>query len=213
MEQVQGTGKSEGQEKKDPGKSEGGGGGRRNRRGRRGRGGNRSGDGHQGVKTPNGGRNVRRRRSRRRRSAAVTGLTRRRRLSRAELEDLSGYVTQLPENLLHALYRGLGGQPKRVPDHDRLVQLTVRAVAQGNRMGNLLKSMHERERTALATLLQCGGLAHADEFHRELGLSLGGHEREWQKVMITLADKGLLAATATQDGHFFYLVPDPLVTT
>ena len=62
-------------------------------------------------------------------------------------------------------------------------------------MGNLLKSMHERERTALATLLQCGGLAHADEFHRELALSLAGHEREWQKVMIGLADKGLLAAS------------------
>lgn len=184
---------------------------RRNRRGRRGRGGNKAADNTPGVKAPSSGRNVRRRRTRRRRTAAVAGLTRRKRLSRSELEDLTDYVSQLPENLLHALYRGLGGQPKRVTDKDRLVQLSVRAVAQGNRMGNLLKSLHERERTALAILLQCGGLAHADEVHRELAMSLGGHEREWQKVMISLADKGLLAASDAQEDHFFYLVPDPLV--
>jgi hypothetical protein len=207
MEHGQDAPRSEGKSK-DGGKSEGG---RRSRRGRRGRGGNKGGDNKPGVKVPNSGRNVRRRRSRRRRSAAVTGLTRRRRLSRSELEDLSAYVSQLSDTLLHVLYRGLGGQPKRVPDRERLIQLSVRAVAQGNRMGNLLKSMHERERTALAILLQCGGLAHADEFHRELMLSLGGHEREWQKVMISLADKGLLAASDAQDDHFFYLVPDPLV--
>lgn len=213
MEQVQDAPKKgKGKSKTDSNnQGEGEGGSRRSRRGRRGRGGNKGGDNNPGVKAPGSGRNVRRRRTRRRRSAAVTGLTRRRRLSRSELEGLTEYVSKLPENLLFALYRGLGGQPKRVTDKDRLVQLSVRAVAQGNRMGNLLKSLHERERTALATLLQAGGLAHADEFHRELGLSLGGHEREWQKVMIALADKGLLAASDAQDGHFFYLVPDPLV--
>ncbi|MCB9746645.1 MAG: helicase-associated domain-containing protein [Alphaproteobacteria bacterium] len=163
------------------------------------------------VSTPSTSRNLRRRRKRRRRNAPVAGLNRRRRLTRSEMSDLEEYFSKMPSPLLNALYKGLGGQPGRVTDRKRVVQLAVRAIAQGKRLGGLLKGMHERERTALALLIQCGGLAHSEEFMRELSLSLGGHEREWTKVMVNLADRGLVCASEEQDGVFFYLVPDPLV--
>jgi len=163
------------------------------------------------VVVPASSKNNRRRRSRRRRGAPVAGLTRRRRISRAEAQELTGYLSRMTPPLLSALYKGLGGQPTRVNEPGRVVQLTVRAIAQGKRLGNLLKNAHPRERTALATLIQCGGLAHSDEFLRELSISLGGQEREWRKVMLQIANKGLVSASQEQDGQFFYLVPDPLV--
>ena len=195
---------------------------RRRRRGNRGGGGP---DGEQGggkgrfqneegganVRAPSKGKTSRRSRRRRRRAAPVAGLNRRRRLSRSELDDLKAWFNALPDPLLHALYKGMGGQPGRVAEKDRVVQLTVRAVAQGTRMASLLKSCHPRERTALAILLQCGGMAHADELHAELSLSLGGTDREWQKVMLQLANRGLVFASEVKEGQFFYLVPDPLV--
>lgn len=118
---------------------------------------------------------------------------------------------RLQRPLLSNLYRGLGGQPGRVADHARMVQLAVRAIAQGKRISGLLRGMHERERTALALLLQCGGIAHSEEFLRELTLSLGGHDREWQRVLLGLAERGLVCASEEQDEIFFYLVPEPLV--
>ncbi len=92
-----------------------------------------------------------------------------------------------------------------------MIQLTVRAIAQGARLGNLLRNTHERARQALSILLQCGGLAQAQEFHRELFLSLGGHENEWRRVMQRLGERGLVFASDTQAGDFFYIVPNPLV--
>jgi len=187
-----------------PEERQGGGGDNRRRR---------NNDGPQGpnVAVPASNKNNRRRRSRKRRGAPVAGLTRRRRISRAEAAELTAYLTRMSPPILSALYKGLGGQPTRVNEPDRVVQLTVRAIAQGKRLGNLLKNAHPRERTALATLIQCGGLAHSDEFHRELSLSLGGQEREWRKVMLQLANKGLVSASVEKDDQFFYLVPDPLV--
>ncbi len=167
--------------------------------------------GGQNVRPPSSGKTARRSRRRRRRAAPVAGLNRRRRLSRSELDDLKTWFTALPDPLLHALYKGMGGQPGRVTDKDRVVQLAVRAVAQGTRMSGMLKTCHPRERTALAILLQAGGLAHADELHAELTLSLGGTDREWQKVMLQLANRGLVFASEERDNQFFYLVPDPLV--
>ena len=197
--------------------------GRRRRRRRRRRknedgGGKRSDGGNHrqeaqapGVETPSSSRSGRRRKRRRRRAAAVAGLNRRRRLSRGELDELESYFARMPDNLLSQLYRGLGGQPSRVTEPKRMVQLTVRAVGQGKRLGALLKALHPKERTALAMLIQCGGLAHSEELLRELHLSLGGHDREWVKTLQVLADKGLVCATVEQDGQFFYLVPEPLV--
>ncbi len=141
----------------------------------------------------------------------MAGLNRRRRLSRAELDELETYFSKIDTNLLGNLYRGLGGQPNRVTEHDRMVQLAVRAIAKGKRLGTMLKQLHQKDRTALALLIQCGGLAHSEEFLRELHLSLGGSDREWTKVLASLAEKGLVCATHTMDEQFFYLVPEPLV--
>ena len=160
---------------------------------------------------PSSGKNRRRRRSRRRRGAPVSGISRRRSLSRAQVEELEAYFNRLDDALLELIYKGMGGQPGRIEKKDRIVQLTVRAIAQGSRVASMLRSCHERERTALAILIQCGGLAHNGGFLRELVLSLGGQEREWEKVMASLANKGLVFSSAIQEEHFFYMVPEPLV--
>ena len=178
---------------------------RRHRRGRRNQ------QSEPAVALANTGRNPKRHRSRRRRNRPSGGLARRRRLSRTEMEGLGEYFLRMPEPLLSAFYRALGGQPTRVASRDRMIQLAVRAVAQGSRLGGLLKGLHERDRQALAILIQCGGLAHANEFHRELFLSLGGHDNEWRRVMQRLGEKGMVFATETRDNEFFYTVPHPLV--
>ncbi len=165
-----------------------------------------------GVSVPASGRNPwRKRGSRTRRSAPGSAAGRRRKLSRGQADELAAWLNRLHEPLLAALYRGLGGQPGRVNDGDRLVQLVVRALSQGGRIGSLVKSLNERERKALAALLQAGGIAHADDFHRELSLSLGGHEREWVRTLLGLGNRGIVFATAEQDQHFFYVIPEPLV--
>lgn len=164
-----------------------------------------------GVALPATGKLVQRPRVHRKKWKPVAGMARRRRLSRVEIDDLVAYFSRMPESLLGALYRAMGGQPSRVPDMDRMVQLTVRAIAQGSRLSGLLTQMHQRDRQALAALLQCGGLAHADEFHRELVLVLGGRESDWARTMQQLGDRGLVfASEIIEDGHY-YLVPDPLV--
>jgi hypothetical protein len=180
-------------------------GSRRHRRGRR------SNNSEPAVALAQTGRNPKPHRSRRRRKRPAGGFARRRRLSRNEMEGLADYFHRMPDPLLSAFYRALGGQPSRVASSDRMIQLAVRAVAQGSRLGSLLKGLHERDRQALAILIQCGGLAHANEFHRELFLSLGGHENEWRRVMQRLGEKGMVFASDTRDGEFFYLVPHPLV--
>ncbi len=164
------------------------------------------------VSLPSSGRNpYRKRSSRPRRTAPASAAGRRRRLSRGEVEELTEWIGQMPEPVMASLYRGLGGQPERVTNRARLVQLTVRALAQGSRLATLLKNLHERDRKALAALVQSGGIAHAEELHRELQLSFGGHEREWAKVMVNLGSRGLVFASAENDGQFFYLIPDPVV--
>lgn len=164
------------------------------------------------VSLPASGRNPYRKRSTRaRRVAPGSAAGRRRRLSRTEVESLVAWLERMPEPLVSMMYRGLGGQPDRVASMDRMIQLTVRALSQGNRLGTLLKALNERDRKALAALLQAGGVAHADEFHRELQLSFGGHDREWQRVMVNLASRGVLFASPEIDGHVFYLVPEVLL--
>lgn len=145
------------------------------------------------------------------RGTVVSAPSRRRRLNRVELDQLTDFLNRLSEPLVGSLYSGMGGQPGRVATPDRMIQLTVRAIAQGNRLGALVKGLHQRDRQALAILVQVGGLAHADELHQELILSLGGNDREWKKVMSTLGEKGLVAATPEHDGVFFYIIPAPFI--
>lgn len=162
--------------------------------------------------TPASGRNPHKKRSSRpRRSAPKSTHTRRRRVKRGEVQSLSDWLDALPDTLLANLYKGVGGQPRRVSGRERMVQLTARAIAQGNRLGSLLGNLHERDRKALAALLQSGGIAHAEEFHRDLTLTYGGHEREWKRSMVTIANQGIVFASPVQDGEFFYIVPDPLM--
>ncbi|MCA9492446.1 MAG: hypothetical protein KC621_21080, partial [Myxococcales bacterium] len=164
------------------------------------------------VSLPSSGRNPWRKRSTRsRRGAPGSAAGRRRRLSRAEVEELTAWLSRMPDTLLASLYRGLGGQPDRVASTDRVVQLAVRALVQGGRTANLAKAMNERERKALAALLQGGCIAHADELHRELVLSYGSHERDWARVMVGLASRGVIFASTEVDSQFFYVVPEPLV--
>jgi signal recognition particle subunit SEC65 len=165
-----------------------------------------------GVSLPRSGRVPRRRLAvHPSRGGAISAPARRRKATKTELDALADYLNRLSDQLVGQLYSGLGGQPGRVPSKDRMIQLTVRAIGQGNRLGALVRSLHQRDRQALAILLQCGGLAHHDEFRQELTLSLGGNEREWKKVMSTLGDRGLVSATDEKDGEYFYLIPEPLI--
>lgn len=160
---------------------------------------------------PASGRNPHRKRnSRARRASPASVPVRRRKLRASDTEVLSEWLDGMPDGLLANLYKGLGGQPRRVPNRSRLIQLAVRAVVQGGRLEALVRQLHERERKALAGLLQCGGLAHNTEFHRTLVLAFGGHEREWEKALRGLAERGLVAASGQEDA-FFYIVPDPLI--
>jgi hypothetical protein len=160
---------------------------------------------------PSSGRNPHRRRnSRARRAAPKIASVRRRRLSRAEAAEAQAWLDRMPSTLVGTLLKGLGGQPGRAAP-DKLVELTVRALAQGGRITGIVKSLHERDRKALAALLQCGGIAHNEEMLRELMLSYGGHEREWKKTLTVLAERGLVFAAATAGSQFFYVVPEPLV--
>ena len=145
------------------------------------------------------------------RGKAASGSTRRRRLHRFGMDELVEYFNRLDDHLVGALYTGLGGQPGRVAGPDRMIQLAVRAIAQGQRLVNLVRTLHQRDRQALAILVQCGGIGQCDELQQEFTISLGGNEREWKKVMGNLCEKGLVAASEEREGLFFYLVPEPLM--
>jgi len=128
-----------------------------------------------------------------------------------EIEQLSAWLRKMPDYLVASLYKGLGGQPQRVANYERMIQLSVRALAKGTRLAAALRQLQERDRKAMAALLQSGGVAHADEFHRELVLSYGSHEREWKRTMTVLAGKGFVMASPEQDGVYFYILPQPLI--
>ena len=52
-----------------------------------------------------------------------SSTSRRRRFSRADLEQINSYLSNLPEQYVANLYEGLGGQPDRVPSRERMIQL------------------------------------------------------------------------------------------
>ena len=145
------------------------------------------------------------------RGKPASSTSRRRRFTRSELDQLGQYLSDLPEQFVANLYLALGGQPDRVPTRDRMIQLTAKALGQDGRVGALVKGIHQRDRQALAILVQCGGLAHHEEICQELTLSLGGTDTEWGRILGTLGQKGLLAATEQKEGHFFYMIPQPIM--
>jgi len=145
------------------------------------------------------------------RSDVASGAARRRRLNRVDMESLAAYLERLPDAMVGQLYKGMGGQPNRIANKERMIQLAVRAIAQGTRLDNLIRNLHQRDRQALAALVQAGGLAHHSEFCQELVLSLGGGEREWTKVMAALGERGLVAASEQRGDEFFYIIPEPLM--
>ena len=164
------------------------------------------------VSVPASGRNPHHKRAKRkRRSNPGSVLGRRRKFTKAESKEVHGWLSNLSEPLIASVYRGMGGQPNRVASLDRMLQLCVRAVGQPSRFNSLLKQISERDRKALSALLQVGGVAHADEFHKELILSYGGQEREWKKVMVNLANRGVAMSSNQSEGQHFYIVPQPLV--
>jgi hypothetical protein len=164
------------------------------------------------VSLPSSGRNPQRiRGTRQKRAAPKAATSRRRHLSRKELDGIGAWLQRAPDQLVANLYKGLGGQPNRVATRARMIQLTVRAIAQGSRISAMLKGANERERKALAALVQCGGIAHAAELQKELIISYGGHQPEWRKTLVGLANKGVIVASNEQDGDFFYVVPEPLI--
>jgi hypothetical protein len=164
------------------------------------------------TSVPASGRNpYKKRNSRPKRTKPSSAAARKRRLSSDQLEELSSYLEEMPEHLLSSLYRGLGGQPKRVPDQERMIQLVLRGLGQSKRLASTVKQLNERDRKALSALLQCGGIAHSVEFHRELILSYGHHENEWKRTMHTLANRGIVFAGPEQDGVFFYIIPPPFI--
>lgn len=164
------------------------------------------------VNLPSSGRNPHKKRATRaRRDVPSSPSARRRRLTRTELDGINSWLERASDQLVANLYKGLGGQPNRVATRARMIQLTVRAVAQGSRIGALIKGFGERERKALAALLQSGGVAHAAELHRELILSYGGHDRDWARILVNLANKGVVVSSTEQDGDWFYVIPEPLV--
>ena len=161
---------------------------------------------------PASGRNPYRKRSTRaRRTAPGSAAARRRRLTRGDLDRIGEWLERMQDPVIASLYKGLGGQPNRVPSRERMIQLTVKALGQSSRLRSVLKNMHEKDRKALGALLQSGGIAHHKEFLRELQLSFGGHEREWQRTMLMLGNRGMVASSADQDGDWFYIVPEPLI--
>ncbi len=164
------------------------------------------------VNLPSSGRNPQRiRGTRSKRTAPRAASVRRRHLSRKELDAIGDWLRRAPDQLVANIYKGLGGQPNRVSSRARMIQLTVRAIAQGSRVAAMVKNTNERERKALAALLQAGGIAHAAEFHKELQISYGGHPQEWHRTLVGLASKGMVASSHEAEGDFFYIVPEPLI--
>jgi hypothetical protein len=163
-----------------------------------------------GVQMPPSGRGAHKSRGHRRRGRALAGTARRVRIDREDLAALTEWFDRMADPLLQAIARALNVSGARSGD-DRLPALVARALITGNRVSGIVQQLHPRDRQALAALVQCGGLAHADEFFRELVLMLGGREGDWARTMTALGDKGLVFASAPVEDGLYYLIPEPLM--
>jgi hypothetical protein len=128
-------------------------------------------------------------------------------------KSLKQHLMLLPEDYLKCLHQSFDGQPNQVESTEHLATLVQRALKKTDRVNHLVRDIHQRDRQALAVLLQCGGIAHHEEIINELLLSLGGNEAEWKRVLTTLAKKGILARSEIKEEHFFYLIPTPVMNS
>jgi hypothetical protein len=135
---------------------------------------------------------------------AAAGLARR--IGREQESQVAAWCGALPEAILHALARTLGLTPGR----DGLAHEIARALGRSNRLHGVLHQLHARDRQALAALLQCGGLAHAEEMHQDLSAVYGGRPDDWGRTFRVLCDRALAFASPPVEDGFYYLVPEPL---
>jgi hypothetical protein len=164
------------------------------------------------VSLPSTGKNPsRKRNSRPTRKAPKQAVSRKRTLTKTESNLLGNWLQDLSPNLAANLYKGLGGQPGRVESHERMVELTLRAVTKGGRLNNLVHQLNDKSKKALCTLIQAGGVAHNSEFLHELSHSFGGHAKDWERTLISLGNRGVIMASPCQGDDFFFVVPTPLI--
>ena len=136
---------------------------------------------------------------------------RRQHLSKKNTQILFTYLSKLPEKMVRALYKSTGGQPSRIDSFDRIVQLTIKALGQENRLTSLVKGLNTTEKNSLISIVQSGGIAHCSEFLDELQKAYGGSQQNWKQALRQLGQLGLLAKSPNKEGFFFYLIPEPLI--
>ena len=95
------------------------------------------------------------------------------------------YLTQLARiSWSSALYKSTGGQPNKVGNFDRIVQLTAKALGQEARLKTLIKDLKPNQLNSLITMIQCGGIAHHNEIIEELVISYGGRDKDWEQALL-----------------------------
>ncbi len=141
-----------------------------------------------------------------RQARAAVGMARRTR--KQDAAATAAWCAELPQAILQALGRTLGLNVHAPADV--LAEEIAIAVGRSHRLLGVIHQLHARDRQALGALLQCGGLAHADELHAELAHVLGGRADDWARTFRILCDKAIVFASPTVEGGFYYLVPEPL---
>lgn len=136
---------------------------------------------------------------------------RRDQLNKKNTQALFSYISKLPEKMVRALYKSTGGQPSRIDSFDRIVQLTIKALGQENRLLSLVKDLNTTEKNSLISIIQSGGIAHCVEILGELQQAYGGNQQHWKQALRQLGHLGLLAKSPSRNGFFFYLIPEPLL--
>ena len=159
-----------------------------------------------GVRTPVTGHYSATPRRHGRQARAAVGMARR--MRKQDPAATAAWCAELPQAILQALGRTLGlnvNLPAEV-----LAEEIALAVGRSHRLLGVIHQLHARDRQALGALLQCGGLAHADELHADLAHVLGGRADDWARTFRILCDKAIVFASPTVEGGFYYLVPEPL---
>ncbi len=141
-----------------------------------------------------------------RQARAAVGMARR--MRKQDPAATAAWCAELPQAILQALGRTLGLNVNLPADV--LAEEIALAVGRSHRLLGVIHQLHARDRQALGALLQCGGLAHADELHADLAHVLGGRADDWARTFRILCDKAIVFASPTVEGGFYYLVPEPL---